>query len=107
MQSVRYKKKDLEFARLHAAKAARHITSQEIVLRRLRMIGAPLDLDYALLGRLYDRQRKVLYHLKRIEDVLDVKSQPIRPDPPEPGRHDPSLHSVVRFGQRPARFDWQ
>lgn len=107
MQSVRYKKKDLKFAQLHAAKAARHITTQEIVLRRLRMMGAPLDLEHALLGRLYDRQRQVLYRLKRIEDLLDVKSQPIRPDPPEPARQEPSRPSILIFGKRRERFDWQ
>jgi hypothetical protein len=75
MQSARYGNKDLRFARLHAVKAEQLITGQEIVVKRLRLTGRPLDVENALLGRLYDRKRRVIYHLKRIEDSLDVTSQ--------------------------------
>jgi hypothetical protein len=56
-------------------KAEQLITGQEIVVKRLRLTGRPLDVENALLGRLYDRKRRVIYHLKRIEDSLDVTSQ--------------------------------
>jgi hypothetical protein len=75
MQLARYRKKDLKFARLHVVRAEQRISRQEVIVRRLRMIGGPLDLEHALLGRLYDSKRRVLYRLKRIEDFLDATSQ--------------------------------
>jgi hypothetical protein len=56
-------------------RAEQRISRQEVIVRRLRMIGGPLDLEHALLGRLYDSKRRVLYRLKRIEDFLDATSQ--------------------------------
>jgi hypothetical protein len=73
---ARYRKKDLKFARLHVVRAEQSISRQEVIMRRLRRISGPLDVEHALLGRLHDSQRRVLYRLKRIEDFLGVRSQP-------------------------------
>jgi hypothetical protein len=75
IQSARYKKKDLRFARHRAMKAEQRVTRQEIILSRLRLIGGPLAVEHALLGRLYDRKRRAMYRLKRMEDFFDVNAQ--------------------------------
>lgn len=75
MASMRYGKNDLMFARLHAVKVEQRIIGQEIVIKRLRRIGGSLDVENALLGRLYDRKRRVIYHLNRVEDFLNATSQ--------------------------------
>ncbi len=75
MQSARYGNKDLRFARLHAVKAEQRITGQEIVVKRLRLTGRPLDVENALLGRLYDRKRRGYLPLEAYRRFLDVTSQ--------------------------------
>ncbi len=56
-------------------KAEQRVTRQEIILSRLRLIGGPLAVEHALLGRLYDRKRRAMYRLKRMEDFFDVNAQ--------------------------------
>jgi len=75
MQSPRYKKKDLRFARHRAMKAEQRVNRQEITLSRLRVLGGPLAVECALLGRLYDRKRRAMYRLKQVEDFFDVNAQ--------------------------------
>nr|WP_245434966.1 hypothetical protein [Rhizobium anhuiense] len=89
MVSTRYRPKDLKLARRHVVKAARRVADQETVVRRLSLKGSPAGPAYALLGRLYDDQRRKFDRLKLIEAMVEVKAQscpeaPSRPDMPAP-----------------------
>lgn len=72
--TMKFGKNDLKFARLRAVRAEQRIIGQEIVVKRLQLTGRSLDVQNALLGRLYDRKRRVIYHLNRLEDFLNVTS---------------------------------
>ncbi|NKL22954.1 hypothetical protein [Rhizobium leguminosarum] len=71
MVCTRYRPKDLKLARRHIVMAAHRIADQEKVIRTLSLKGAPAGPAYALLGRLYDNQRRKLARLKLIEAMLN------------------------------------
>ncbi|WP_176536228.1 hypothetical protein [Rhizobium sp. L9] len=56
-------------------KAEQRVNRQEITLSKLRVLGGPLAVEHALLGRLYDRKRRAMYRLKQMEDFFDVNAQ--------------------------------
>ncbi len=74
MRPVRYHMKDLKLVRRNAVKAEQSIARQEDLLENLRLNSRSLDMGEALLSRLYDSQRRLLYRVKLIEAALNVKA---------------------------------
>ncbi|MBB4577474.1 hypothetical protein PYR71_07715 [Rhizobium sp. MC63] len=74
MPPVRYHLRDLTFAKKTAARAHDRLSRQEMIGKRSRNIGKSVYLDNELLMRLYDRNRRIIERVKRIEAALDAKS---------------------------------
>lgn len=74
MQRARYHLRDLLFARGKAVKVGELLCRQETIVRRSHDNGKSVDADNELLMRLYDRKRRIIDRVMRIEAALDVKS---------------------------------
>lgn len=75
MPPVRYHLRDLTFVKKTAARVHDRLSKQETIAKRFRNIGKSVYLDNELLTRLYDRNRRIIERVKRIEAALDAKSQ--------------------------------
>jgi hypothetical protein len=69
-----YKQRDLTFAKEQAAEELQRLSKHEAIVAKSRDQGISVRSDNELLTRLYDRNRRMIDRVKRIEAALDSKS---------------------------------
>jgi hypothetical protein len=66
--AVRTGETELEMAARHVAEQEQRIARQEVLIERLRRVGAPLDRSLGLLGEMKDLLERMRAHVARLSD---------------------------------------